>query len=325
MSDVTIQAQQARHQLAQALGALQGDGLPDSLEPVAGIVAQAMSLLHRVETRGERGETSTAALSAVREALNALQTNTVDHPAADVALEHVAMSLSLVHKLDQTLRHAPQDVNEQKRDASFATAATVAEPVAVSAAPAAPVATAAPNTAAPNTAASDTAAAPKPVVSPAGAEAASTAQEAPIPLTKPTPSVAPSHGDRRSLPPVSLPGLPPAEGELFAEAALGAYSTTNFFKGLSGNDVVDAGGLFIATYDLPDLGQRVRVRVTMPGGFEFEARGTVAWIREMPQTGSLNPLSPPGYGVRFTEISTEARQLIYRYVRNREPLFYDDL
>jgi hypothetical protein len=36
-------------------------------------------------------------------------------------------------------------------------------------------------------------------------------------------------------------------------------------------------------------------------------------------------MSPPGYGVRFTEISKEARQLVYRYVRNREPLFYDDI
>ena len=150
------------------------------------------------------------------------------------------------------------------------------------------------------------------------------AEEAPIPLTNPTPSAS-GRTDRRSFAPLSLPALPPEDGELFAEAALGAYSTTNFFKGLSGNDVVDAGGLFIATYDIPDLGQAVRVHVTMPGGFEFEARGTVAWTREMPQTGSLSPLSPPGYGVRFTEISTEARQLIYRYARNREPLFYDDM
>jgi hypothetical protein len=34
---------------------------------------------------------------------------------------------------------------------------------------------------------------------------------------------------------------------------------------------------------------------------------------------------PPGFGARFTEISQEGRQLVYRYVRNREPLFYDDL
>jgi uncharacterized protein (TIGR02266 family) len=124
---------------------------------------------------------------------------------------------------------------------------------------------------------------------------------------------------------VSLPALPALPGEVFVEAALGAYSTTNFFKGLSGNDVIDAGGLFIATYAPPEMGQHVRVHVALPGGFEFQARGEITWVREMPKSGSLNPLSPPGYGVKFTEISKEARQLVYRYVRNREPLFHDDV
>ena len=34
--------------------------------------------------------------------------------------------------------------------------------------------------------------------------------------------------------------------------------------------------------------------------------------------------APPGFGAQFTAITAEARQLVYRYVRNREPLFYDD-
>ena len=33
----------------------------------------------------------------------------------------------------------------------------------------------------------------------------------------------------------------------------------------------------------------------------------------------------PGFGAQFTEITPEARQLVYRYVRNREPMFHDDL
>jgi hypothetical protein len=142
------------------------------------------------------------------------------------------------------------------------------------------------------------------------------------PLQPAHPSVPPL---RPSNHPSVLPALNALPGELFVEAALGAYSTTNFYKSLNGNDVIEAGGLFIATYAPPDVEQAVRVHVSLPGGFEFQARGVVAWVREMPKTGSLNPLSPPGYGVRFTEISPEARQLVYRYVRNRDPLFYDDL
>ena len=107
-------------------------------------------------------------------------------------------------------------------------------------------------------------------------------------------------------------------------AELGAHSATNFYKGLSGNDVVNSGGIFIATYQIPSIGQSLLIRVSLPGGYEFEAKGIVRWTRE------TNPISggdavSPGFGAQFTEISPEARQLVYRYARNREPLFHDDL
>ena len=106
------------------------------------------------------------------------------------------------------------------------------------------------------------------------------------------------------------------------EAELGAHSTTNFYKGLSGNDVIDSGGIFVATYQIPEIGRNIVVKVSMPGGYEFEAVGIVRWTREAPLSGSD---SPPGFGAQFTQISPEGRQLVYRYVRNREPLFHDDL
>jgi Tfp pilus assembly protein PilZ len=103
------------------------------------------------------------------------------------------------------------------------------------------------------------------------------------------------------------------------EAALGAHSATNFYKGLSGNDVIDDGGVFIATYRIPRIGQEIWLRVSMPGGYEFDARAEVKWTRE----GGTSD-APPGFGAQFREISQEGRQLVYRYVRNREPLFHDD-
>ena len=48
----------------------------------------------------------------------------------------------------------------------------------------------------------------------------------------------------------------------------------------------------------------------------------VRWRREPSDAGSD---APPGFGAQFTEITLEARQLVYRYVRNREPMFHDDL
>jgi uncharacterized protein (TIGR02266 family) len=105
-------------------------------------------------------------------------------------------------------------------------------------------------------------------------------------------------------------------------ADLGTQSPTNFYKGLSGNDIIDHGGLFVSTYMVPKIGTSVRLKVSLPGGYEFEANAVVAWSREASDAGND---APPGFGAKFTQITPEARQLVYRYVRNREPLFHDDL
>jgi hypothetical protein len=105
-------------------------------------------------------------------------------------------------------------------------------------------------------------------------------------------------------------------------ADLGAHSVTNFYKGLSGNDIIDHGGLFVSTYMIPKIGAKVRLKVSLPGGYEFEANAVVKWSREGSDSSSD---APPGFGAQFTQITPEARQLVQRYVRNREPLFHDDL
>jgi Tfp pilus assembly protein PilZ len=107
------------------------------------------------------------------------------------------------------------------------------------------------------------------------------------------------------------------------EASLGAAGPTNFYKGLSGDDVIENGGLFIQTYQLPEVGKKLKIHVVLPGGYEFDAIGVVKWTRESRDSMSTD-MAPPGFGVQFIRISPEARQLVYRYVRNREPLFHDD-
>jgi hypothetical protein len=109
------------------------------------------------------------------------------------------------------------------------------------------------------------------------------------------------------------------------EAALGAHSATNFYKGLTGGDVVASGGLFVATYQVPEVGQKLLLKVSMPGGYEFEAKGVVAWTRDVQLSATASGASSPGFGAQLSEITDEGRGLIQRYVRNREPLFHDDL
>ncbi len=140
----------------------------------------------------------------------------------------------------------------------------------------------------------------------------------PAPQQAHQPSSQPREPARPSNP---VPAPTADKGAQIVNADLGAHSQTNFYKGLAGNDIIDHGGLFVATYMVPKIGQNVRLKVSLPGGYEFEANGVVRWAREASSAGD----APPGFGAQFTQISSEARQLVYRYVRNREPLFYDDL
>jgi len=157
--------------------------------------------------------------------------------------------------------------------------------------------------------------APDPFAAPpaAAAHAAAPVAQAPQGRTGNVPVQAPAPG--------SLIPSPPAGNLPTVNADLGAHSPTNFYKGLSGNDIIDHGGLFVATYKIPKMNTEVRLRIALPGGYEFEANAVVRWVREHAEGSD----SPPGFGAQFSAISPEARQLVYRYVRNREPIFHDDL
>lgn len=299
MNDPVSMARTARERLAQALGALQSPGVPPHLLDAAEPVAQAMSALHRIETSpASVSGLAPQALDSVRRALSGLQANAAVHPAVGQAVESVAGSLNLVHQLATASGATgplapPQPVAAPQPSGLAATQLAPAPPRPVAPQPMAPPQAAPPMAAAP--------VAP-PAQMPAAAPPAAVAQA-------PAPQPAAS-----------------AQGPLLRVAAeLGAHSPTNFYKGLSGNDVIEAGGIFISTYQIPPIGQSLLIHVTMPGGYEFEAKGVVRWTREAPPSSrGGSAAAPPGYGAQFTEISPEGRQLVYRYTRNREPLFHDD-
>jgi len=80
------------------------------------------------------------------------------------------------------------------------------------------------------------------------------------------------------------------------EAFLSAYSFN-----LSG------GGLFLCTSKPLPVGERLRVRFTLPGGdTPFEATAQVAWLSE----ARLGNPYPPGMGVQFVDLPLEARDAI---------------
>jgi len=344
MSDPVSAARAARENLARGLGALQSPGVPPQLMSVAEPVAHAMSALHRIEAShgAAAGEAGTAALAATRQALATLQQSAGQHPAVDHALEAIAGSLGLIHQLSQAAQapavspfagtmvagnpaqayppQPPQNAGPatQPSQAMGYQPRPEAPPQVAYAQP--PVPQAPPQAAWPAQAAAPAAPAYQPPAAPAYQPPAPAYQAAPAPAAAPAGFQAPQTA-RAAAPtaPAAPAAVPP--GTLRLEAELGAHSGTNFYKGLSGNDVIDSGGIFIATYQIPPIGQPLSLRVSMPGGYEFEALGIVRWTRDTPDGGD----GKPGFGAQFTQITPEGRQLVYRYVRNREPLFHDDL
>ena len=338
MSDPVTAARAARENLARGLGALQSPGVPPQLMSVAEPVALAMSALHRIESTGGAAitEAGPAALLAARQALGTLQGAAGQHPAVDQALEAIAGSLSLIHGLAQppapavspfagTMVAQPpaQAYAQPSAQQSVAPATQPSQAMGYQPRPeqAPQVAYAQPPAWQPPPQPAAQAAPPPYQPPPQAAPPA----YAPPPYQAPPAAYQPPHAPAPAAPHAAAPHAAAAHGgagPMRVEAELGAHSSTNFYKGLSGNDVIDSGGIFIATYQIPQIGQPLSLRVSMPGGYEFEAVGIVRWTREAPNSGGDGS---PGFGAQFTQITPEGRQLVYRYVRNREPLFHDDL
>jgi hypothetical protein len=355
--DPRPQAKTAREGLARGLSLLQDPNLPPQFMTAAEPIARAMGLLMQAEKGDGTAATirpqAEQALLAVRDALGRLQSIQTSHPAAEQALAAVAGSLSLVHGLTR-LQDAPRAPQAHAPPAApgFAPAAPSyqqqpapqyqAPPPAAAFQPTAPAfqQPAAPQYQQPAAPQYQAPAAPQFQAPPVPQfpaqpgtqpyqQAQQTYQQAPQPYQPPSQQAAqayaPTAMQGHQQPAIAArqatggDSIPPPAGTI--EAELGAHSPSNFYKTLSGNDIVDHGGIFVATYAVPKLGSRVTLRVHLPGGYHFDCAALVKWTRDARD----NPDAPPGFGAQFHGMTPEQRQLVQRYVRNREPLFYDDL
>jgi hypothetical protein len=324
VTDPITTSKSARESLARGLNALQADpSVPPQLVELAAPIAQAMGALHQIERTQQLAPHADVALNHVRGALAQLQAHNANHPAVNQALEAVATSLGLVHTLTR-MAHEPAAPNRTQAMPQKPAPAPQQKPApapqqAPAPAPQQPPAQAYQQPRAAN---------PQPAF-PQGA-APGGGMVARDPFAAPGPAGPGGHGaplaagmhaqpgGAQASPSMPVPA-PPAGNLQLVNADLGAHSATNFYKGLAGNDIIDHGGLFVSTYVLPKLNTPVRLKVSLPGGYEFEANAVVKWTRD---DGGAD--APPGFGAQFTQITPEARQLVYRYVRNREPIFHDD-
>lgn len=95
-------------------------------------------------------------------------------------------------------------------------------------------------------------------------------------------------------------------------------SDHNFYSGFAEN--LSVGGVFIATHLLRPVGDQVEVCIHLPDGSEIRGVGEVRWVRV------FNPDSdqPPGIGVRFRELEEGCDAAVECFLREREPMFFDD-
>lgn len=95
-------------------------------------------------------------------------------------------------------------------------------------------------------------------------------------------------------------------------------SDHNFYSGFAEN--LSAGGVFVATHLLRPVGETLEICLHLPDGTEIRAVGEVRWTRVF----NADSDTPPGMGVRFRQLEPTANAAIERFLRDREPLFFDD-
>lgn len=103
------------------------------------------------------------------------------------------------------------------------------------------------------------------------------------------------------------------------ELEVSVGSEHNFYAGFVEN--MSHGGLFIATHTKKNVGERVDFTVHLPGFAEpVSGVGEVRWVRVFSETSNV----PPGIGVRFLELRDNSLATIEAFLKDREPLFYDE-
>lgn len=96
-------------------------------------------------------------------------------------------------------------------------------------------------------------------------------------------------------------------------------SDHNFYAGFTEN--ISEGGIFVATHTLKAVGSVVEFCIFVPDSeHAIRGKGEVRWLREYSESSH----SPPGMGIRFTELAEGSVEAIQAFLQHREPLFFDD-
>jgi len=104
------------------------------------------------------------------------------------------------------------------------------------------------------------------------------------------------------------------------EVEVGLQTDNNFYTGLTQD--LSGGGIFVATHQIRQVGDRIKVMLTLPGQTEtFEILTEVRWIRG---TSLSRSVDDPGMGLRFLQMSPRAKRAVNDFLKQRESLFFDE-
>jgi uncharacterized protein (TIGR02266 family) len=101
-------------------------------------------------------------------------------------------------------------------------------------------------------------------------------------------------------------------------------SDSNFYTGLTQD--ISTGGLFVSTHRLRKIGQHVMLKFSLPGSsVPLMVECEVRWLREAgPIHDHRAHDHPPGMGLKFLNLSPDARLAIAHFLKARDSIFYDD-
>lgn len=110
-----------------------------------------------------------------------------------------------------------------------------------------------------------------------------------------------------------------SEPRIELEVEVGLETEHNFYTGLTQD--ISSGGLFIATSIMYRVGERLRVRFSLPGQKQpITADAEVRWVRD---PRAMKTDAPEGIGLRFVDLPANAHSEISEFLSRRESLFYD--
>lgn len=97
-------------------------------------------------------------------------------------------------------------------------------------------------------------------------------------------------------------------------------SDHNFYTGLTRD--ISSGGIFVATGVTYEVGDRIHIKFLLPGrNLPMDVEAQVRWVRD-PRT--MRTDAPEGMGLKFVNLTPEAKAAIAEFLDQRDSLFYDD-